>query len=302
MVAAINTPGDFAVALLQQLNAPVTQSNVQFLIAWADEEGGNWHNAASFNPLNTTEDAPGAVSMNSVGVKAYGSWDQGIAATVSTLKNGDYGDIIASLQGGDAATTAVNAAGLRTWSGGGYSTIMATIPQSAGAAQQAVASAGLAGGATGTLTTLGLSSSFSSAPTSAGGADAQDLIDLAVVLEQRAETVNTLTSGLTGQLSAAVWSGPAATAFGADQQQFVTVANSDSDLLRAAASDLRRLADDLQTQLNQLYAIETQVRTWFATNAASTVVVPPWPQSDLPPTGDPRWRQVQQAFVSAGLF
>ena len=114
----IDTPGDFGVALLQEVGAPVTKSNLQFIIAWSNEEGGHWHNGAHFNPLNTTLNEPGATTFNSVGVKAYGSWDQGVAATAATLQNGRYNDIVAALQGGNAAQTAASATSLKTWSGG----------------------------------------------------------------------------------------------------------------------------------------------------------------------------------------
>lgn len=103
MPLQINTPGDFGVALLQKLGAPVTKSNLQFLIAWSNEEGGHWHNGAHFNPLNTTLNESGATTFNSVGVKAYTSWDQGVTATAATLQNGRYNDIVAALKGGDAA-------------------------------------------------------------------------------------------------------------------------------------------------------------------------------------------------------
>ena len=39
----------------------------------------------AFNPLNTTLDMPGAGIFNSVGVKTYGSLDQGVQATLNTL-------------------------------------------------------------------------------------------------------------------------------------------------------------------------------------------------------------------------
>jgi uncharacterized protein YukE len=302
MALQIDTPGQFAVSLLHGLGAPVTVSNVQFIIAWANEEGGNWHNAASFNPLNTTLSAPGAVSMNSVGVKAYTSWDQGVAATVATLKNGRYDDIVAAFQGGNASVDAVSAAGLRTWSGGGYGTIMRSIPGAAAAAQQAVAAAGGAGAGT----TSGLSLSGTTGPARAGLLTPDDLNNLARVLDQRADGVDNLVERLATAVDTATWSGPTADAFRQSAQPLEATVRADADALRAAASDLGRLADQLQQEIDQLRMIEDKVRAWLAANPTGAtgtglVAIPsPWSATNLPPTADPRWRDIQAAFTSAG--
>lgn len=61
--------------------------------AWATQESGSdqmrWN-----NPLNTTQWEPGAVDMNSVGVKSYPDEQTGITATVNTLLNGYYNKIV----------------------------------------------------------------------------------------------------------------------------------------------------------------------------------------------------------------
>jgi hypothetical protein len=305
----INTPGDFGVALLQQLGAPVTKSNLQFIIAWANEEGGNWHNAAHFNPLNTTLMEPGATSMNSVGVKAYTSWEQGLAATSATLRNGRYNDIVAALQGGNAAQTAATTSGLVTWSGGGYGSILRGIPGASAAADQALANAGNVGSP---VAGSGNPTSTQPGSPSAGtvqfgmeavdtGADPADLSDLARILNQRADLVVGLGDGLTRQLAAAKWAGPAADTFRTETGQFAAVLSRDADTLRAAASDLNRLSGQLQQEIDHLRAVENKVRAWFAVNPPGVGPPPPWPASDLPPTGDPRWRQVEQAFAAIGV-
>src|SRR5215216_1131694 len=38
--------------------------------------------------------------MNSVGVKSYGSWEEGLAATAHTLENGRYGGVLSALRSG----------------------------------------------------------------------------------------------------------------------------------------------------------------------------------------------------------
>lgn len=120
----ISTPTEWAQALLAQLGDPQTPSNIEFLVSWAAMEGGNWHNTASYNPLNTTLRLTGSTSMNSVGVQAFTSWQQGIAATIDTL--GSYPQIMAALQSGSAMQANQSgqlAQDFRRWSGGGYSAI-----------------------------------------------------------------------------------------------------------------------------------------------------------------------------------
>lgn len=90
----IKNPTDFANALLGALGAPDTKTNVSNIVAWENQEGGNWNNTAKFNPLNTTQQEQGSTVMgggNSAGVQAYTSWQQGIDATVSTLQQNQTG-------------------------------------------------------------------------------------------------------------------------------------------------------------------------------------------------------------------
>jgi hypothetical protein len=126
---AVNSPQDFANAVLAQLGAPTSQANVNFLVAWMAREGGNWGNTASYNPLNTTQQMPGSTVMsggNSANVQAYTSWAQGIQATVQTLQNGNYGKIVQALQSGNPDTANANGtlgSELSTWSGAGYTQV-----------------------------------------------------------------------------------------------------------------------------------------------------------------------------------
>lgn len=106
---------DFATSLLNAIKAPVTQNNINTLEDWQRAEGGAGpqfgvkNNTANFNPFNTTQLEPGATSVNSVGVKSYTSWAQGLQATVTTLQNGRYNSIISDLQrNAPEATTAAD--------------------------------------------------------------------------------------------------------------------------------------------------------------------------------------------------
>lgn len=100
----IQTPQDFAQALLVGVGAPTTPSNVQTITDWERAEGGNWANSAAFNPLNTTLKLPGSTVMPgggagaAAGVQAYGSWAQGLQATISTLLEKPYSAVVADLR------------------------------------------------------------------------------------------------------------------------------------------------------------------------------------------------------------
>jgi hypothetical protein len=118
----IKNPTDFAKALLSKLGAPDTKANVSSLVDWEGLEGGNWNNSAHCNPLNTTQGMPGATDMNSNGVKSYQNWNQGVEATVKTLKNGDYNDIVNALKTGGGLGNG-SYAGLNTWSSGAYASV-----------------------------------------------------------------------------------------------------------------------------------------------------------------------------------
>lgn len=123
----INNPTQWAQAILAQIGAPETSSNVNFLTSWAAQEGGNWNNTAKYNPLNTTQQEQGSSVMgggNSAGVQAYNSWSQGNDATVKTLEG--YQSIMSALMSGDASKEDQSgklSADFQKWSGGSYSSI-----------------------------------------------------------------------------------------------------------------------------------------------------------------------------------
>jgi hypothetical protein len=109
------TQSTWAAALLRRLKIHQTPGAVKALTGWANAEGGNWHNDARYNPLNTTQDMPGAGNTGSQGnIKQYKDWGQGLDATVKTLENGNYDGIIHALHGGDPNSIA-NAIGETPW-------------------------------------------------------------------------------------------------------------------------------------------------------------------------------------------
>jgi hypothetical protein len=104
----------WATDLLNRLGMPVTSENVKALAAWAQAEGTN----AGFNPLATTQAMPGASSFNSVGIKNYASYADGIQATVQTLTNGRYANILAALRAGNSAIAVGQAVANSPWGTG----------------------------------------------------------------------------------------------------------------------------------------------------------------------------------------
>lgn len=108
------TPGSWARALLHDGGYPVTSCNVGAVIAWEAAEGGNWANAAKFNPLNDKRPEPG--SGPAVGdVQEYASWGSGLTATEATLSGPDYGSIRAALKAGSNAQAVADAVGASVW-------------------------------------------------------------------------------------------------------------------------------------------------------------------------------------------
>ena len=114
----------WAQALLVAMRFPVTADNIAAITAWEMAEGGHWYNTAYYNPLNTTQSMPGATVFNSVGVKAYTSWKQGLEATMITLKNGYYGGILDALKRGNDSAAVAQAVGASPWGTGDFSRLL----------------------------------------------------------------------------------------------------------------------------------------------------------------------------------
>jgi hypothetical protein len=111
----MTTPRQWAETILKQLGAPVSGNNVASMVAWAAFEGGHWGNSARYNPLNTSQDWPGATSAFGTHIKAYDSWQAGLDATIKTLKNGFYNEILADLRDSKAPETTLDAVRRSKW-------------------------------------------------------------------------------------------------------------------------------------------------------------------------------------------
>ena len=119
LLADLETGGQaltrWSIDLLGRLDAPVTIDNVRALAAWV---GAEQNNVRFLNPLATTMGAPGARDVNDHGVKAYPSDEVGLDATVRTLRNGLYDEIVTALQQGDSAVRVVVAVATSPWGTG----------------------------------------------------------------------------------------------------------------------------------------------------------------------------------------
>jgi hypothetical protein len=100
---------------LNALGMPTTASNVQAITAWQQAEGTK----AAFNPLATTQGGyAGETQFNSVGVKNFASYQDGLDANVKVITNGRYGNILAALQQGTSAMDVAQAVAASPWGTG----------------------------------------------------------------------------------------------------------------------------------------------------------------------------------------
>lgn len=118
---SINPPASFwqaAVALADALHAPRTAPVLKLLAAWSYCEkphtgAGAWQ---WNNPLNTTEPGFGATrSVNGAGVKVYPTPADGVAATVATLTNGFYPNLVQALRRANPGMFLAQAGEMGTW-------------------------------------------------------------------------------------------------------------------------------------------------------------------------------------------
>lgn len=106
---------DYYQAVLEGIGAPVSPNNLRYMAAWQAAEGGT----ATNNAFNTTEAASGATNYNSVGVKNYPDEQTGIMATVKTLLNGRYNNLVNDMRAdADPKKTAGELDELSTWGTG----------------------------------------------------------------------------------------------------------------------------------------------------------------------------------------
>jgi hypothetical protein len=114
---------EFYKYILKGVGAPITDENMKFLYAWRQAEGGKAKN----NPFNTTQPKPNSTFYNCLkkgisgcksGVRNYMSSQDGIDATIKTLRNGRYENIIKALKSGESAEQTAMALKASPWGTG----------------------------------------------------------------------------------------------------------------------------------------------------------------------------------------
>jgi hypothetical protein len=97
---------------LTKVGMPVTSENIRAISAWEQAEGTK----ASFNPLATTQSGfAGETKFNSVGVKNYATYQDGIDANAHALLNGRYTNILDALRAGNSAIAVAQAIADSPW-------------------------------------------------------------------------------------------------------------------------------------------------------------------------------------------
>jgi len=100
---------------LTKINMPITSENVRAITAWEQAEG----TAAHFNPLATIQGGyAGESNFNSVGVKNYARYEDGIDSNAKGILNGRYGNILAALRAGNNAMAVAQAIANSPWGTG----------------------------------------------------------------------------------------------------------------------------------------------------------------------------------------
>ena len=108
-------PAQWAKDFLTKLGMPITGENVRAIKAWEKAEG----TAADFNPLATTQSGfAGETRFNSVGVKNYASYEDGLNANIKAISNGLYGHILDALRAGNDAGAVATAIANSRWGTG----------------------------------------------------------------------------------------------------------------------------------------------------------------------------------------
>jgi peptidoglycan hydrolase-like protein with peptidoglycan-binding domain len=105
---------DFYKAILEGLAAPISKENMKFIYGWRQAEG----KSGNYNPFNTTWKMPNSTSVNSHGVQSYASAQDGLVATLKTLKMGRYSCITEGLRRDIGADNIAQCESLKTWGTG----------------------------------------------------------------------------------------------------------------------------------------------------------------------------------------
>lgn len=115
------SPDQWALDFLAVAGFQATPENVRAVVSWeyAESSGGG----GMFNPLNTTQGGyAGESNFNSVGVKNYATYSDGVAANARVIHNGYYKHAVAMFEHGSDARAICDAITASPW-GTGYITL-----------------------------------------------------------------------------------------------------------------------------------------------------------------------------------
>lgn len=102
---------EWAQRFLRQLGVPVTDRTRMAMVVWMQSEGS----PARWNPLATILPMPGAVTMNSAGVKHYPDRRTGLEASLRTIREEQYDEIVRRLARNSYPRYIVNAIAESPW-------------------------------------------------------------------------------------------------------------------------------------------------------------------------------------------
>lgn len=118
-----NYSNQFAKDVLQGIGAPVSAANLEFMAAWNQWESGTAavqaKGTACYNPFNTEQQAAGSTPFTyAPNIPSYPDYQTGVTATIQTLTNGRYPNLLAMLKKGTSATATASVPDLKTWGSG----------------------------------------------------------------------------------------------------------------------------------------------------------------------------------------
>lgn len=107
------TRGAFFKRFCADMKIPWTEHNRRVFACWAQAEGGSAH----WNPVNTTQDEPGATTFNFAGVKNYPDAETGLRALKKTFSYPGHGyeRIVASMRENKPARDTLRLIGASDW-------------------------------------------------------------------------------------------------------------------------------------------------------------------------------------------
>lgn len=166
----ISSRADWAAALLSMIGAPVSQNNINTIVAWESAEGGAGpqfgvpNNTTNYNPINITLVSgpqgygydpggagtfyPGAspTSGNDPPVASFSDWQTGLVATAARLQQPFAQGILTALQTDSSESTVAAAVGASGWGTGDFSGsgTNASVTSSSGGTVSATSSSGKA--------------------------------------------------------------------------------------------------------------------------------------------------------------